>query len=176
MEYVNSLDHHNRIIALENIFPSDWMDEDEKVVSFYPCGKISSDFQDRIRVFDIAHYGITLLTFANLNHQRFLSTALGNMPVYFGEEEIKELEKTKNPTAAVSREINQSKVIEIHVNTNKDYLGGFGIEPAYINLEEVLKGLKKEFILVPEMREAPGCDYVNTPKQREMINYLRSLF
>lgn len=182
LDYINTLDPGNQTIVLENSFPTDWMYGAEGIISFHPIGKISADFEKRIRTFDIAHSGITAFTYANLadfrgNYGFFESAEFGKIPVYFSDEERKVAESARESiTRAVCEEIEGANIVNVHVNTNKGLLDGFGIgDKCDINLELVLSKLlaskRDQLNLVAEVKEE---DYLSIPKQRAMISYLRS--
>lgn len=177
LEYIRKLDPENKIIALENTFPTDWMDENEGIISFYPIGKISSGFGNRIRTFDIAHSGITMYTYKNLVNSYFPSKQFGNIPVYFSDEEQKVSELAKQSlTDAVCEELRKANTVNVHVNVNKGLLDGF-VESSDLDLSKVLEALKgKDITLVAEVQERETGDYISTPNQRAMVDYLRNFF
>lgn len=183
IEYINIVDPKNKIIALENTFPTDWMNEDKGIISFYPFGKISSDFGDRIRTFDIAHGGISAYTYSKLikgeNNYTYLDTEFGKVPVYFSEEEKEIVESAKkNLTDAVCDELRRANVVNVHFNANKGLLDGFGInEKSDLDLQKIAGLLKgKNICIVAEVKERRTNDYFNAPNQREMIKFLKEYF
>lgn len=184
LEYINKIDPENRLIALENTFPTDWMDEDKGIISFYPFGKISADFENRIRTFDIAHSGITMYTYSKLanssnKNYSYFESEFGRTPVYFSEEEekITELAK-KSLTNAVCEEIKRANVVNVHVNTSYKLLDGFGInEETDLDLSKILEVLKgKNITLIAEVKERQTNDYLTAQNQRGMIKFLREYF
>ncbi len=185
LNYINKIDPDNTTIALENTFPTDWMDEDKGVISFYPIGKISADFGKRIRTFDIAHSGITMYTLKNLTSidregktGYLKSEKFGRIPVYVSEDEMKIREIAKRSlTYAVCQEIAKADVVNIHVNTSLGLLDGFGIdEETDLDLTRILETLKgEETNLVAEVKERQREDYINAPNQKKMISYLNRL-
>lgn len=179
LDYIHSLDSENRIIALENTFPTDWMDEEKGIISYYPIGKSSEDFGERIRVFDIGHAGITAHTLKNLstligNQGFFWHEKFGFIPVYVSERE--EERRQMSPEAFVVNEIYDANIVEYHVSANKGLLDGFGLdEKSSMRLEYLLRiaaAQNPDAVFVAEVRDD---DYVKIPNQRKMIGFLKSL-
>ncbi len=186
LNYIRKLDPENKIIALENTFPTDWMNEDTGKISFYTFGKIMSDFGDRIRTFDPGHSGITMYTLANVKevndgYGTFYSEKFGSIPVYFGEEEARIAELAKiSLTDAVRKEVDTYKTLiaNVHVNGSKGLLDGFGFsEGSDFEIFKVLEPLRgSNANLVTETKERPTGDFLNSPNQKDAIRILKEYF
>ena len=177
---INELDPENKVIALENTFPTDWMDEKNGIISFYPIGKLSSDFNRRIRTFDTGHSGITAFTLANLSQSKkgyvFNHRTFGEIPVYMADEEVKLAEIAKKSlTKAVLAEVKKANIVNVHLNNSRGLLDGFGVtEGGDIDLKAIIEAIIKRTnaTIVTEVKERKTRDYINTPNQREMIDWL----
>lgn len=194
IQYVYGLDPKNDIIALENTFPTDWMDENTGRLSFYRSGKISLDFKHRIRTFDTGHSGITVFTYRNLecdptgvalldcfDYASIRDDKFGKIPVYYGPDEHDLNAEKGDLTGIVCNEIKRAKVVNVHLNGSKGLLDGFGIdEESDIDLGQIVDTLiqkekegGREITLVTEVKERTTGDYLNVPNQVKMIKWLR---
>lgn len=190
LKYIRGLDPENKLIALENTFPTDWMDEDNGIISFYSMGKLASDFEERIMTFDTGHAGVTAYTYANsycsparpfgfFDHNKF-----GKIPVIFlrEEREFKKLTKT-SLTHAVCEELKKSNSTSIHLNNSRGLLDGFGMkERGNLNFMEIMSVINEKimknpnFSIVTEVKERTTGDYLNAPNQKEMIEFIFNYF
>lgn len=182
LEYVWKIDPQNKVIALENTFPTDWMDEDKGSISFYPIGKLSQDFGGRQRTYDIAHAGITFFTFRNLRqgsrgsfytHEKF-----GDIPVHFSNQEMAAIATKRNLTEDVIADMRTARIVNVHFNSNRGLLDGYSpFEQGDLDLGRILGEIRRTFPnanLVAEVKERETGNYLEAPNQSRTLEYLKT--
>ena len=184
MEYLNRIDPGSRRIALENPMDPDWMNESSGNLTAFTFGKVSSDFADRARVFDPAHSGISAFCYANIRdtgkgYGFFDSEEFGAIPLHYGQSEREFCSPGSSTRESVLADLGRALpyMKELHVNTFRGLLDGFGFGEADLPLEQILNRVKhrSDLIFVSELREEAG-DYLNAPANRAMLGALRSFF